>query len=161
MQDTISQTKAQFIRTKERMAHALATTPDDKLQWSPSPTARTPLQQAAHAAMSIPAIQDMLLGKPFPYASTAEYDAVLRIAEKELTTREQVLGLLEQSSVQYLAWLDTLTPEQLASIVHPPFGPAVPMAAGITFPTYHLSSHISQIDYIQTIYGDHNWHIQT
>lgn len=161
MEDIISQTKAQFVRTKERMAHALATTPNDKLQWSPSATARTPLQQVAHGAMSISGIQGMLVGKPFPYADTAEYDTVLRVAEKEFATREQVLGLLEQTSSEYLAWLDTLTPEQFASTVHPPFGSPVPMAIGITFPVYHLSSHIAQMDYIQTIYGDHDWHMQT
>ncbi len=159
MEDSISQAKAEFVRAKERMARALATTPDDKLNWSPSPTARTPLQQVAHGAGAIAGIQGMLTGKPFPFANTAEFDAALRSDEKEYSTREQVLSLLEQNSAEYLAWLDKLTPEQLASTFQVPFGPPTPMAIGITFPAYHLSCHIAQMDYIQTIYGDHDWHM--
>ena len=159
MQDTLSQTKAEFLRAKERLARALATTPDERIHWSPSPTARTPLQQVAHCAMSIAGIHGMLVGKPFPYAGIAEFDTALRAAEREFTTREQVLGLLEQTSAEYLTWLEALTPEQFASTVHTPFGQTVPMAVGLGFPAYHTLGHIAQVDYIQTIYGDQDWHI--
>ena len=159
MEDIISQTKAEFSRAKERMARALATTPDDRINWSPSPTARTPIQEVAHAAGAISGILGMLNGKPFPYTSLAEFDTALRTAEKEFTSREQVLSSLEQNSAEYLAWLDALTPEQIASTVHLPFGPPVPMAVAITFPAHHLSGHIAQMDYIQTIYGDHDWYV--
>lgn len=159
MEDVISQAEAELIRAKERITHALATTPDDRINWSPSPTARTPIQQVAHCADAIPGIQGMLVGKPFPYASIDEFDTAMRAAEKEFTTRDQVLSLLEDNSAQYLKWLDALTPEQLASVIQPPFGPPVPMAVGITFAAYHLSYHVAQMDYIQTIYGDHDWHM--
>ncbi len=159
MQDTVDQSKAEFLQAKERLTHALATTPDERINWSPSPTARTPIQQVAHCAMSIPGIQGMLSGKPFPFADLAEFDTALRTDEKEFTTREQVLGLLEQTSAGYLAWLDALTPEQFDSTVHTPFGHVVPMTVGINFPAYHARDHVAQIDYIQTIYGDHDWHM--
>jgi hypothetical protein len=158
MENIIPEAKAEFIRAKERMVRALATTPDDKINWSPGSCARTPLQQVAHGAMSIPGIQGMLDGKPFPYADIAEADAAWRAAEKEITTREQVLGLLEQHSAEYLVWLDTLTSEQLASTLQLPFG-SFPMAAAITFPADHLRNHASQMDYIQTVYGDQDWHM--
>ena len=86
MQDTLGQTKAEFLRAKERLARTLATTPDERINWSPSPTARTPIQQAAHCAQSISGIQGMLSGKPFPYTNMAEFDAALRAGEKEFTT---------------------------------------------------------------------------
>lgn len=158
MENIIPEAKAEFIRAKGRMAHALATTPDDKINWSPGSCARTPLQQVVHGAMGISVIQDMIDGKPFPYADIVEADTAWRAAEKEFTTREQVLGLLEQNSGDYLAWLDTLTSEQLASTLQLPFG-SFPMAAAITFAADHLRNHAAQIDYIQTIYGDRDWHI--
>lgn len=160
MEDIISQTKAELIRATERMAHALATTPDDRINWSPSPSARTPLQEVVHGAAAIAGIRGMLTGEPFPYAGLAEFDAAMRAAEKQFTTRAPVLSLLEQNTAEYLAWLDTLTPEQLAATVQPPFGPPVPTAVGITFAAYHLSSHVAQMDYIQTIYGDQDWHME-
>lgn len=125
-----------------------------------SSTSRTPIQLVAHSALAVTGIQGVLAGKPFPYANGAELDTASRIAEKEFTTREQALGLLEQTSGEYLAWLDALTPERLASAVDFPFAPAVPMAVGITFPAYHTSGHVAQMDYIQTIYGDYDWHMQ-
>lgn len=158
MENIVTEAKAELTRAKERMARALMTTPDDKIAWSPAASARTPLQQVAHGAMGISGIQGMLVGKPFPYASPAEADTAWRAAEQEFTTREQALGLLEQTSAEYLAWLDTLTTEQLASTLQTPFG-AFPMAAAITFAADHLRNHAAQMDYIQTLYGDRDWHM--
>ena len=159
MEDTISQTKAEFIRAKDRITHTLATTPDDKLNWAPSATARTPIQQVAHAANGISGIQGMLVGKPFPFTSLSEFDAAMRADEKEYTSRDRVLSLLEQNSADYLTWLDTLTSERLASMAQLPFGPAMPMSVCITFAADHLRQHVAQMGYIQTIYGDHDWHM--
>ena len=160
MEDTITQAKAEFLRAQERIAHALATTPDDRLHWSPSPTARTPIQNLGHAASMTAMLQGMLTGEPFPFAGIAEADAAARASEKQFTSREQVLEVLEQTSREYVAWLDTLTPEQLAAVVTTPFA-AVPLATGITWSAFHMHGHAAQIDYIQTIYGDHDWHIPT
>ena len=157
MEDTISQAKVEFIRAKERLAGALATTPDDKTHWSPSPTARTPLQQVGHAAQATPILMGLLTGKPLPFAGLPEADA-MRELETGFMSRRQVLDLLDQTSAEYLAWLDTLTPEQVGSTVSMPFG-LMPMAAGITLAADHLRSHAAQIDYTQTIYGDLDWHV--
>ena len=159
MENSINQAKEEYFRAKGRMTHALATTPDDKINWSPSATARTPIQLVAHCANATSGIVGMLNGKPFPFASLAEFDAAMRAEETKFTTREQVLERLEQTSAEYLAWLDTVTPEQIASTVHLPFGPSFPMAVALTFPEHHLSNHIPQMDYVQTIYGDHDWHM--
>ena len=159
MEDTISQAKAEFVRAKERLARALATTPDDRIQWSPSPTARTPIQQVGHAALTTPIFLGLLTGKPFPFAGFAEADAAMREKEQGFTSRKQVLDLLDQTSAEYLTWLDTLTPEQIGSTISMPVGP-MPLAAGITLPADHLRGHTAQLNYMQTIYGDHDWHVQ-
>ena len=45
-------------------------------------------------------------------------------------------------------------------MVDMPFGlEPMPVAVVITFPTFHTRSHIPQIEYIQTIYGDRDWHM--
>lgn len=158
MNDTVTRAKAEFIRAKERIIHALETTPDDKINWSPLSTARTPCQLMAHAAMGTVLVQGMLEAKPFPYGSAAEYDAGSRKAEKEFATRAQALGLLEQTSAEYLAWLDTLTPAQFASTVDTFFGP-FEVAVAITYPADHLRNHAAQMDYLQTAWGDTDWHL--
>lgn len=156
MSEVVEQAKAEFNRAKNRIANGLKATPADKLNWSPSDSARTPLQLVAHAAMGTEGIGGMLQGKPMPSTSIEEMDKGMRAAEKEFTSVEQVLGLLESTSSVYLAWLDTLTDEQIAEIAQLPFG-AMPMAAAITIPADHVRCHAAQLEYIQTIYGDYDW----
>ena len=154
----VEEAKAEFNRARQRLANDLATTPDDKINWSPSSTSRTPIQVVAHAAMSISGMQGMLEGKPFPFDGPAELDAFSRQEEKKYTTREAVLAELDKASEGYIVYLDSLTPEQLATNWEMPFG-TFPMTSAITFIADHLRNHAGQIEYIQTIYGDLDWHM--
>jgi len=159
-QATIDQAKADYLRTKELLAHALATTPDDRLNWAPSATARTPIQLVAHSASAVKAIHSMLAGNTVEFGNPVEADRGFREWERRFDTREQVLRLLEESSAAYIAWLDTLTPDHLQDTATLPFGlGTAPVAIGLTFAPNHLLVHKAQIDYIQTIYGDHDWHM--
>jgi hypothetical protein len=158
VEDIVAGAKAEYLRAKDRVIRALATTPDDKINWSPSPTSRTPVQLVAHAAIGVDLTRGLLEAKPFPYESAAAFDVASRRLEKEYTTREQALGILEHISAEYLAWLDTLTPAQLASTVETAFGP-IKMTPGITLGADHLRNHAAQIEYLQTVWGDTDWHL--
>ena len=160
MEDNVSQAKAEYIRAKEQLVRALATTPDSRINWSPSETSRTPIQLVAHAASAVKSIHGMLDGRPFAIEDTAEADRAFRNEERQFRTREEVLGLLEQHSAAYVAFLDGLTPERLAKTIKLPFGlGSAPLAVGLTFAADHTRGHTAQIDYIQTIYADHDWHM--
>jgi hypothetical protein len=160
MDDIVSSTKSDFIRAKEQLARALATTPDDRINWSPSPTSRTPVQIVAHAAEALNNINGFVNGRPFEVENSAEADKIFREHELGFHTREQALELLEQNSAGFLATLDALTPERLSAMVELPFGlGSAPVAVAITFAAAHTRSHIPQIEYIQTIYGDRDWHM--
>jgi hypothetical protein len=154
----VTDAKAELGRACDRITRTLETTPDDKINWSPSPTSRTPIQQVVHAALGIEGIHGMLQGKPFPFSGPDEMDRVSRQTEKGYTTREAALSLLTEKKDAYLNWLDTLTDEQVASNWEAPFG-TFPMASAITFPADHTRNHAGQIEYTQTIYGDLDWHM--
>jgi len=155
MNTIINDAKAEFLRAKGRLEIDINNTPDDKIDWAPSSTARTPIQIVAHGAMGTQLLNEWLAGKPFPFADLTEMDASFRKADKEYKTREQALNLLEQTSSAYVSWLESLTPEQVSSTIEMPFG-ATPMAVAITFAADHLRGHASQLEYIQTIYGDYS-----
>jgi len=157
-QQIVDDAKAEFTRAKDRITKALTTTPDDKINWSPAPTARTPLHQVAHAAMAVSGIHKMFQGEPMPFDNIAEMDAKWRAEEKAFTTRDQALDLLNKNSETYLAWLDGLTPVQVTSTFTAPFG-EFPMASAITWPADHLRNHAGQMEYLQTCYGDLDWHM--
>src|SRR5262249_62290749 len=122
MRDAIDQAKVDFTRAKEQLAHAFETTPDDRINWSPAPTARTPVQQVAHCADALRNIHRMLQGQQFAVPNSAEADLSFREWEKRFSTREQVLELLERHSSEYVSWLDTLTTDRLDSSIPLPFG---------------------------------------
>ncbi len=108
--------------------------------------------------MAVATFNDVLAGGDFPFRSIPEADRGLRDAEKQFTTRRQVLDLLDRNGTAYLTWLDTLTPEQLDSLVETPFF-TMPRVSAIAMLAEHLRGHVAQMDYIQTIYGDHDWHM--
>jgi hypothetical protein len=160
MQDIIERAKTEFLHAKSRMSRALETTPDERLNWSPSPTARTPIQQVAHAAKAVKNMKETFDGNTFQAESTAEAEQRFREWEIQFSTREEVIDLLERNSAEYLAWLDTLTPDRLNSMVKLPFNLGeAPMMACLSFPPAHTHGHASQMEYIQTIYGDQDWHL--
>ena len=158
--ETAEAAKANFLRAKGQICHALANTPDDRLNWSPSPTARTPLHQVVHAANSIEHIYKAMIGQRFAVPTPAEADAGFREVERGFTTREAALALLDAKSDAYIAFLDGMTSEQLDGMMKAPFGLGdVPVRIALSFPVEHTNWHVAQIDYIQTIYGDLDWHM--
>lgn len=156
----IESAKAEFLQAKEGMVKALATTPDDRINWAPAPTARTPVQQVAHSAASIGHITGMLSGTHFAPQTPEEADKGFREWEQQFSTREEVLELLNQKSDAFLAWLDSVTSEQLETTVRLPFNLGIaPIRAVITAPALHTRFHAAQMEYTQTIYGDQDWHL--
>jgi hypothetical protein len=153
----VEEAKAEFLRAKGRVVKGLETTPDDKLTWSPSPTSRNMLEQVAHCAMSISGVQSMFQGQQFPWSDMQTADAEWRKMEKQYTTRESVTKLLDDACDGYVKFLDGITPEFLATNWTTPMG-SFPMSSAITFMADHLRGHASQMDYMQTIYGDMSWH---
>jgi hypothetical protein len=160
MQEVIENAKAQFLMAKDRLSRALANTPDDRINWSPSPSARTPIHQVAHSARSIKHILEQMSGTPFAIPTTAEADHDFREWEQQFNTREQVLDLLERNSAEYLAYLDALTPDKLDTMAKMPFGLGeAPVRGWLEAPPAHTNYHTAQIEYMQTIYGDQDWHL--
>lgn len=155
---SVEEAKAEFTRAKDRLAKGLTSTPDDKINWSPSSTARTPTELVAHGAMSIEGMQRWLAGEPFPFESMAALDAFCRTEEKKFTTREQALSLLEENTEKFLAFLDSLSQDTLGSTFETPMG-SFPMMSALTFPADHLRCHAAQLEYVQTIYGDREMHM--
>jgi len=157
MEDIVSQTKANYQRNKDKLAMLLSKTPDDKLNWAPSATARSAVQLVAHCADAVRNIHSMLEGKPFEFNGTVELDSRLRESDRRYTSREEVSALLDQNSTAFLDFLDRLKPEQLDVIVTN-FAGQFPMSVGIAFPGNHMEGHIAQLEYLQTIWGDVDWY---
>ncbi|MBM3500571.1 MAG: DinB family protein [Armatimonadetes bacterium] len=158
MSEPAQQAKTFANNGKEALLKTFACVPEDKLNWQPAGTAKTALQIAAHAAVPNPLFAALIRGEGFPKASAEEVFAQQAAAEAALTTRQQVVELIERSTVEVEAALDALTPELMATTIETPFLTA-PMTFFMTLPGLHLYTHASQIDYLQTIWGDMEFHM--
>jgi hypothetical protein len=160
MSEVIQDAKQDFERSRDRMLSLLKETPEDKLNWSPSPTARTPLAIVAHSAMSLHHVTEMLKGRPFGASSTVIADKGFREEEKAFTSRNEVADLFVKNAGVFVTWIDNLTEDGLDDPITFPFGLGTgTVLHGITAPARHTEAHIAQLEYIQTIYGDQDWHI--
>ncbi len=144
-----------FLQATRALTQAFEAIPDEHLHWTPSATTRTPVQIAAHAALSILGIRDYILGKPLPSSDHAELYKCFRKLEDEYTTRQQVNELLKNSIAEYSAWLETLTPEDLGRPIEGTMS-TEPLSEWITFPATHIRYHTGQLEYIQSVHGDLN-----
>ena len=143
--------KAQFLR-------ALVNTPDDRLNWSPAPLARTPLQLMAHSSYSLGFIQTMFAGSPYPVPTMAEADAGFMEMDAKIDSREEAIALFESKVEAMVTYLRGLTTEDLDRQIEMPFklGQA-PLRAIIGVGAMHTRSHLAQLEYVQTCYGDRVW----
>ncbi len=160
MHDVVGPVKGKFLNAKSRLLTMVSATPQDRLNWSPSPTSRSVIQIVGHAAMSIRNLTETFEGRTFAIPTPVAAEAHFREEDKTFTSLEQVLALLDQHSSTFIAFLDSLTPERLGTMVTMPFAfGEMPMSIVIDFPAQHTIWHEAQIEYLQTIYGDHDWHM--
>jgi len=155
---TIQEAKQVFEMSVQRIERILESTPDDRLLWSPGPASRSPLAQVVHVATSIGHIHRAMMGDRYATPTREEADAEFLALEAKVTSREQALEMLHESSAAYVEWLDQLSVDRLADMVPLPFdlGEA-PLEFMLMVPAWHTNDHAAQMDYIQTCYGDRTW----
>jgi uncharacterized damage-inducible protein DinB len=160
MHEVFAADYAAFEHAKSRLLHALDTTPDDRLSWQPSASARSILQTAAHVALALKNMHNMLMGIEYPLGSNEEAERHFRTEELKYPTKQAVLALLEANSGDFRDWLEAQSPEVMDSIITLPFGMGQINVRGmLPFMAKHIEYHTAQISYIQTVYGDLDWHM--
>jgi len=131
----------------KNLAYNLDFIPDDKLDWKPAPEANSALEIAHHLLETIAHITAML-------CKTKSGDSVQEKPESEKpASREEAKKQLIAAGEDYIAFLQTVTPEDLQTTVDSPFGkmPFWFMANIVVTDAIH---HHGQIAYIQTLLGD-------
>jgi uncharacterized damage-inducible protein DinB len=158
LSEQITQLKRDTEAAKVRLLKTFTFVPDDRLQWSPTSTARTALQIVAHCGTANRAFAAAIRGEKLPLSSDPkEAAAQIRDGGKEIQTREAAVQSVEDSTAEVLSALDTVTTERMESKPDTPFGP-IPFTVWINIPADHMSGHTAQIDYLQTIWGDQEDH---
>ncbi len=157
MDELIAHCKNQTANAMERFLRNLSRVPVERLDWSPSPTAKTVLQIAAHVAGYSGAFASIIRACEFP-ATVGEFMAPINLAIDGVHSVAEADAVLRLGITDTLDALDTVTPERIESSLDTPIGPT-PFLFFMTIPSVHLTLHTGQIDYLQTCWGDQEVYI--
>jgi uncharacterized damage-inducible protein DinB len=129
--------------------------PDDKLTWTPTATSKSAIQIAAHTALTQGNFARMILTRRVPTPDEVPaLVASMKAAEESLTDRKEIEELFRKNTEDVLAALDTLDAEGIDMELDSGQGWTMSMKFLMNLPCTHVQSHIGQIDYLQTCWGD-------
>jgi hypothetical protein len=157
MDDYIAMCKERTAEALDRFLHDLSFVPADRLNWRPTPTAKSALEIAAHCAGYSGAFASIISAGKFP-GSREEFRGPILARIKSITTLEEAETMLRKGIEDTIAALDAVKPEQIDAIIKAPHG-SPPFKFFLTLPAFHLENHGAQIDYLQTCWGDLEVHL--
>lgn len=128
--------------------------PDERLSWTPTPTAKSALRIAAHTALYAGRFAAMIRDRRLPAPENLEEWLAERAAEEiAITSREEVERVFREGTAEVLAALDSLSDEEQGMSLESGHG-SFPMRRLMELPGWHATLHTGQIDFLQTCWGD-------
>lgn len=155
MDEFVDSCKKGAVAGMEWVLRALAHVPDDKLDWTPVPTAKSALRIAAHCAVTAGNFARMISDRAIPVGDEIDvHFSKTNAAELALGTREEVESLYRQNTDAVLVALETVTPDLYEKSLDSSLGWSMPMSFLMRLPGIHGYVHTGQIDYLQTCWDD-------
>lgn len=152
--EAVENAKTATERAKTDLLKTFEFVPEDRLTWSPSPTARTPLWIVTHCGAANAAFAAILRGEPLPLPmDPVEAAAFIRAAGRGAEHRSEALQAIQDSTLELAQAFDTVTDAMLETSPNSPVG-AFHFTVWMQVPAIHMKGHARQLDYIQTIWGD-------
>lgn len=153
--DLIETSKQRAVSCMEFFLRNFAHVPDDRLHWTPTPTAKSAIRIAAHTALYAGRFAEMIRNRALPVPENlVEWLAQRDAEEIAITTREAMEKAFREGTAEVLQALDTLTPEDVEATLDSGQGWSTPMTQLMGLPAFHATLHAGQIDYLQTCWDD-------
>ena len=157
--ETVAHARCQFESISERLLHLLSFVPDDKLNWTPSATAKSSLRIVAHCAMTSRSIANIITGTmPESMPSPEAFFSGLHAVEVKITQRECAIAAVNETTAELCKALNSVNTENIHTTPDSPFGP-VAMQFWVELGYRHMAGHVGQLEYLQTIWGDLDNHL--
>ena len=129
--------------------------PDDKLNWTATPTAKSALRIASHTALYAGRFAHMIREKKLPSPENLSSWVAERDAEEvAIICRVEMERVFREGTDEVIAALGDLTPEAIGGTLDSGQGWSMPMTQLMNLPGWHATLHMGQIDFLQTCWGD-------
>ncbi len=159
METLVDSCKELAVGGMEEFLKTFSFVPDDKLTWTPAPTAKSAIRIAAHTALYPALFAGMIRDRKLPASDNlAQWLAQRNAAEAAIKNRQEIEHIFRKGSDEVLAALDSLSPNEIGSSLDSGLGWSMPMTTLMNLPGMHAFSHAAQIDYLQTCWGDQEVH---
>ena len=159
MESLVASCKESAVWGMEHFLKVFSFVPDDKLTWTPTPTAKSAIRIAAHTALYAGIFARMINDRKLPSSDNlTEWLAQRNAEETAISSRTEMESIFRKGTDEVLAALDSLTPEAIASSLDSGLGWSMPMTFLMNLPGIHANTHTGQIDYLQTCWGDQEVH---
>ena len=159
MESLVAACKESAVQGMEQFLKTFSFVPDDKLNWAPSPTAKSAMQIAAHTAVYASVFAKMIRDRKLPFGDEIpEFVARIKASAEAVSGRAEMESVFRKGTEEAIAALDTLTPEAIDISLDSGLGWSLPMTFLMALPGTHAYSHAAQIDYLQTCWDDQEVH---
>ncbi len=159
MDSLITSCKESAVQAMEYFLRNFSYVPDDKLTWTPTPTAKSAIRIAAHTALYAGIFARMIRDGKLPEMDNLEeWLAQRNAAEVAITSRTEIESIFRKGTDEVIAALDSVTPEAIETKLDSGLGWSMPMTFLMNLPGMHTNGHTAQIDFLQTCWGDQEVH---
>jgi hypothetical protein len=158
VESLISSCKKLAVDGMEEFLKTFSFVPDDKLTWTPTPTAKSAIRIAAHTALYAGRFARMIETRKLPFTDREEWIARRNAEEAAIVNRTDIEVIFRRGTEEVLAALGLLTPETITSPLDFGIGYSPPMTFLMNLPGMHSISHAAQINYLQTCWDDQEVH---
>ncbi len=143
----------------ETFLFALSHIPKEKLDWSPTPTAKSAVQIAAHTAVTAGVFAVMIRERLLPTGDEIPVFVARRnAAENALTDQDEMEAVFRKNTQSVVESLETLTAEAMSLELDTSLGWTMSMTRLMRLPGTHAIAHAAQLDYLQTCWDDQQVH---
>ena len=155
MNSVINSAKDSATQGMEMFLRNFAHIPEERLNWSPVPSAKTPLRVAAHTALYAGRFAKMINARQLPAFESLEQWLAERDAEElAITTREQMEAAFRAGTAEVLAALDNFPEDLIGTTIETNMSWQMSVNWLVGLPGWHATLHTGQIDYLQTCWDD-------
>jgi hypothetical protein len=142
------------LKAREDLVRAARAVPEMRLLWCPGAVARHTLQIVTHCAASNMFLAAVIAELPLPYRTQEEEDAAI----ESCVTLDLAESFLNRSVTAVCDAIAAVSETRLSQQVAMPWGERMSVAISLLSPSQHMRYHEGQINFIQTLLGDDEYH---
>lgn len=157
---TVNETAAKLTQqASDKLVKNLNAMPAEKQQWKPPSDGRSAHEQVLECAVINGMAAKIFTDQAFPNFETMDWGGMFGKAAAQNDTTEKLIATLEKATADLVAATKAFPADKLGEMVTVPFDGSVhTWAEVIFFPYWNMTYHEGQINYIQLLYGDKEYH---